>query len=228
MAMPTWKKDFLDAATEAGALTFGSYTLKSGRQSPYYFNAGIFHSAKNLRALSMAFAHTLAESPIEFDILFGPAYKGIPLATATVDKLPLLDEKRFGNVSYCFDRKVKKSHGIGGNVVGAPLKGKRVMVIDDVITAGTAAREAVEIIQNEGGILVGFVVSMDRLEKRPSETDDDGLPGPSAIGQIRKELGVPVLSIFTLNDVIEDFKLTGSKEQIQQLEDYRSRYAASD
>lgn len=161
-------------------------------------------------------------------MLFGPAYKGIPLATATVDKLAELDGERFGGVSYSFNRKEAKDHGEGGNIVGAPLKGKKVMIVDDVITAGTAMREAIDIIRREGGELVGVIVALDRMEKMPSATDDDGEARPSAIGQVKKAYGVPVLSIVTLDDLIGALREKGSKEDIGRLEDYKMRYGATD
>ena len=151
-----YKSTFLQACLSASVLTFGEYTLKSGRKSPYFFNAGLFYRASLLRAISTAFAQTLihhsdSNPSFAFDVIFGPAYKGVPLATATVDKLAELDEARFGEVGYSFNRKEAKDHGEGGAIVGAPLNGKKVVIIDDVITAGTAMREAIEIIKVQGG-----------------------------------------------------------------------------
>ena len=158
-----YKLDFLQAAINGGVLKFGSFSLKSGRISPYFFNAGDFYRADLLRAISTAYAKAIieAQSPsfptkLEFDIVFGPAYKGIPLASSTVDKLADLDEGRYGKICYSFDRKEKKDHGEGGNIVGAPLKGKRVLIVDDVVTAGTAKREAIGKIRDEGGIVAGI------------------------------------------------------------------------
>ena len=158
-----YKLDFLQAAINGGVLKFGSFSLKSGRISPYFFNAGDFYRADLLRAISTAYAKAIieAQSPsfptkLEFDIVFGPAYKGIPLASSTVDKLADLDEGRYGKICYSFDRKEKKDHGEGGNIVGAPLKGKRVLIVDDVVTAGTAKREAIGKIRDEGGIIAGI------------------------------------------------------------------------
>lgn len=226
---------FLDVCIRSGVLTFGTYKLKSQRISPYFFNAGLFHRADLLRSISAAYAETLATyrasldgAPLEFDVLFGPAYKGIPLATATVEKLAGLDETRFGGLSYSFNRKEAKDHGEGGTIVGAPLAGKRAVIVDDVITAGTAIREAIDIIRKEKGILVGIVVALDRMEKMPTTTDDDGSQRPSAIGQVRKEYGVPVISILTLDDIIESLKSTGSVDDVKRLEEYRRRYKATD
>lgn len=210
-------------------MTFGTYTLKSGRISPYFFNIGVFCKGSLLYALSNAFSQTIAAhsdpAPLEFDILFGPAYKGIPLAATTVEKLALLDEKRFGEVSYAFNRKEVKAYGDGGSIVGAPLKGKRVLIIDDVMTAGTAIRESVEIIMKEGGTLVGVVVALDRQEKAPAkEGETEETPRASAVGEVRKRYGVPVLAILTLNDIIEGFKAGGAEEDVAKMEAYREKY----
>ena len=163
-------------------------------------------------------------------MLYGPAYKGIPLATATIEKLSELDP-RFEELSYSFNRKEAKDHGEGGVIVGGGLKGKKVMIIDDVVTAGTAKREAIELIKKEGGELVGIIVALDRMEKMPAsenEVDDDGVPRPSAIGQIRKEYNVPVLSILTLDDLIGGLKDLGRLEDAQRCDEYREKYRASD
>jgi orotate phosphoribosyltransferase len=226
-SLPPWKATFLENCVGTGALKFGTFTLKSKRISPYFFNAGLFHRADLIKSISTAFAQTLAASQVEFDILFGPAYKAIPLSATTVDKLVDVDPK-YATVSYSFKRKEAKDHGEGGNIVGAPLKEKRVVIIDDVITAGTAIREAIDIIEREGGKLVGIVVAVDRQEKTPSATDDDGTPRPSAIGQIRKEYGIPVLAILTLGDIIAYSKTSGTEEELHLLEEYQQKYRASD
>ncbi|KAK5162577.1 phosphoribosyltransferase-like protein [Cryomyces antarcticus] len=231
--LPSYKADFLNACISAGVLKFGSFTLKSKRVSPYFFNAGLFHRFDLLRIIASAFAHTLAahidSSSLDFDVLFGPAYKGIPLSAATGLELAALDAEKFEKKDYSFNRKEAKDHGEGGSIVGAPLKGKRVVIIDDVITAGTAIREAIDIIQREGGQLVGIVVALDRMEKMPGTgADDDAAPRPSAIGEVRKQYGVPVLSILTLNDIIAGLTGIGSEEDIRRMEEYRAKYKASD
>ncbi|MCJ1224395.1 orotate phosphoribosyltransferase [Toensbergia leucococca] len=230
--IPAYKSAFLQTCLTASVLKFGTFTLNSGRQSPYFFNAGLFHRADLLRSISTAYAQSILDyvshTPIQIDVLFGPAYKGIPLATATVDKLAELDPEKFNGVSYSFNRKVAKDHGEGGNIVGAPLKGKKVMIVDDVITAGTAIRDAIEIIRREGGELVGIVVAVDRMEKMPSSDDDDGKPRPSAIGEVRRKYGVPVLNILTLDDLIDGLKSMGSEDDLERLEKYKARYRASD
>jgi orotate phosphoribosyltransferase len=236
-----YRAAFLEKCLSANALSFGSWTLKSGRTSPYFFNAGLFHRADLLRSISTVFAQTLADhSPaIDFDVIFGPAYKGIPLAAATVDKLAQIDEARYGGVSYSFNRKEAKDHGEGGILVGSGLKGKRVVIVDDVITAGTAIREAISIIKQQGGELVGIVVAMDRQEKTPMlgadgkavyGNEDDGKPRPSAIGQVRKEYGIPVIACVTLDDVVEFVRKdgVGTKQNLEDMEKYRTKFKASD
>ncbi|KAF1987517.1 orotate phosphoribosyltransferase [Aulographum hederae CBS 113979] len=226
-ALPAYKTAFLQDCVSAGALKFGTFTLKSKRISPYFFNAGLFHTFDLSYSMSSAYAHTLAANGLDFDILFGPAYKGITLCATTGILLRTIDPKYSGK-SYSFNRKEAKDHGEGGNIVGAPLAGKRVVIIDDVITAGTAIREAIEIIKREGGELVGIIVAFDRQEKTPSVTDDDGLPRPSAIGEVRKQYGIPVMAILTLDDIIEYMKATGTEDDLRRLNDYRTKYKASD
>jgi orotate phosphoribosyltransferase len=229
-SLPPYKLAFLQDCVKANVLQFGTFTLKSKRISPYFFNAGLFHRADLLRSISTAYAQTLEQDSNcpEFDVLFGPAYKGIPLATLTVNKLAEVDPKKYGGISYSFNRKEAKDHGEGGNIVGAPLSGKKIVIVDDVITAGTAIREAVEIIKKEGGYLVGIIVAFDRLEKTPSATDDDGTPRPSAIGELRKQYGIPVLSILNLDDIIEYMKSLGTEDDLRRLEEYRAKYKTSD
>ena len=232
--LPAFKIDFLQACLSANILTFGTFVLKSGRQSPYFFNAGSFHNAYLLHAIAAAYAHTIIDflaanphvpSP---DVIFGPAYKGIPLATSALQELYRIDPTSWGKVSYSFNRKEKKDHGEGGGTVGAALRNRHVLVIDDVITAGTAMRETIETVKKEGGKVVGFVVAVDRMEKMPSADDNDGKPRPSAMGQIRKEYGVPTASIATLDDLIEVLRGQGDEEDMERLQEYRSRYRASD
>ncbi|KAI9800867.1 MAG: orotate phosphoribosyltransferase [Sarcosagium campestre] len=231
-ALEAWKADFLQTCIEGGVLRFGTFELKSKRISPYFFNAGLFHRADLLRSISTAYAETIRDfvdkNPLPIDVLFGPAYKGIPLATAATEKLADLDRDRFGRLSYAFNRKEAKDHGEGGNIVGCPLKGKNVVIVDDVITAGTAIREAIDIIEREGGKLTAIIVALDRMEKMPAEQDDDPAPRQSAIGQVRQRYGVPVLSILTLDEIIDGLSGLGTAEDIRRLGDYRDRYRASD
>lgn len=162
--------------------------------------------------------------------LSSPAYKGIPLACATLLELHRIDPETWSSVSYSYNRKEVKDHGEGGNIVGAPLKGKTILVIDDVITAGTAMRETLQLVDKEGGKVMGFIVALDRQEKMPGLKDgeDDDEPRMSAMGQIRQEFGVPTASIVTLQDLITLMGTQGNKEDMDKLEEYRRRYRASD
>lgn len=227
-----YKADFLRAAISGGVLKFGSFELKSKRISPYFFNAGDFYRADLLEAIATAYAKSIIEADgagvIDFDIVFGPAYKGIPLATAATIRLGQLDARYLAK-EYSFDRKEAKDHGEGGNIVGAPLKGKRVLIVDDVITAGTAKREAIAKIEKEGGIVAGIVVALDRQEKLPAADGDDSKPGPSALGELKKEYGIPVLAILTLDDIISGIHGLGvSEESIRKTEEYREKFKATD
>ncbi|KAK3369011.1 orotate phosphoribosyltransferase-like protein [Lasiosphaeria ovina] len=223
-----YKADFLNAAIHGGVLKFGSFELKSKRISPYFFNAGNFYVADLLEAIAVAFAKTIDEAQLDFDIVFGPAYKGIPLAATTTLELKRVSAEKYGQKSYSFDRKEAKDHGEGGNIVGAPLEGKRVLIVDDVVTAGTAKREAIEKIRREGGVVAGIVVALDRMEKLTSPDGDETKPMPSAIGELRKEYGIPIIAILTLDDIIEGLKVLGSEDDIKKTEEYRAKYKATD
>ncbi|KAK6510795.1 orotate phosphoribosyltransferase [Arthrobotrys conoides] len=214
--LPRHKAELIDLCIRNQILKFGSFTLKSGRVSPYFFNAGLFNTARTLSCLADAFAQTLLQDKNlpEFDVIFGPAYKGIPLATLVCARLGALDEK-FLDVGYSFNRKEKKDHGEGGGIVGAQLKGKRVLVVDDVITAGTAMREATDIIKAEGGILAGIVVCLDRQERT---TDGEN----SAIENCKAEYNVPIAAIITLEDLIVGVPDETLKEQMRG---YGKQYA---
>lgn len=224
MPLPPYKTNFLRAALSGGAFRFGTFSLKSGRTSPYFFNAGDFYRWDLQEALTIAYANTINEDKtVDFDVLFGPAYKGIPLAAVTLSQLGRLNPDRFGKLEYSFDRKEAKDHGEGGNIVGAPLKGRRVLIIDDVISAGTAKRQAIDKISAEGGEVVGIVVAVDRQETLPDSTE-------SAIGQLRKEYGFPILAILNLDDIIAAVKSEGlaSDEDLKRTEEYKAKYGASD
>ncbi|UNI21761.1 Orotate phosphoribosyltransferase [Purpureocillium takamizusanense] len=230
--LPAYKQDFLKAAIDGGVLKFGSFELKSKRISPYFFNAGEFHTARLAGAISSAFAQTIIDAQqrdgLDFDIVFGPAYKGIPLCSAIAIKLGEQAPANLDRVSYSFDRKEAKDHGEGGNIVGAPLRGKRVLIVDDVITAGTAKRDAIDKIRKEGGIVAGIVVALDRMEKLPAADGDDSKPGPSAIGELRKEYGIPIFAILTLDDIIAGMQGFATAEDVQRTEEYRRKYKATD
>lgn len=212
--MHDYKQAFIALALARGALKFGSFTLKSGRESPYFFNAGLFNTGAALAELGDCYADTIAAAGLEFDVLFGPAYKGIPLATATAVALAARHDR---DVPWVFNRKEAKDHGEGGNLVGAPLAG-RVLVVDDVITAGTAIRESIDIIRAAGGEPCGVVLALDRQERGRGER--------SAVQEVEQDLGLPVTSIITLADLLADFEARKDADPAQRaaLQDYRRRY----
>ncbi len=237
-SLPSWKSSLIELALQSNILTFGSYKLKSNRISPYFVNCGLFCRAKLIRAISEAYARELnsyaqQNKECNFDVLFGPAYKGIPLCATTAEKLASLDEQRWGEVAYSFNRKEVKDHGEGGLMVGESLKGKKVVIIDDVMTAGTAIREAISIIDSQGGKLVGIIVAVDRQEKLPSQSEkdgkgDDGSLRGSTIGEVRREYGVPVMAVLTLGDLIVGMKKMGREEEVKQMEAYYEQYKPTD
>lgn len=216
--MQEFQTAFLDRAIDAHALKFGSFTLKSGRQSPYFFNLGLFNTGTLLLALATSFAKAIIASGIKFDVIFGPAYKGIPLAAITVAKLAELDPENYGAVGYSFNRKEKKDHGEGGSIVGSELKGKRVMIIDDVMTAGTAINEAFGIIAQEEGLVVGCIIALDRQETIAGSDK-------SATQAVSERYGVPVVSIVSLENIIEHLSEKLTAEQLASIREYRSKYS---
>lgn len=205
---------FVKFALQNNALLFGEFTLKSGRLSPYFFNAGKFNKGDAFNDLGKFYAHALTSSGVDFDLLFGPAYKGIPLATATSIALT----RDYGrSVGVAFNRKEAKTHGEAGTLIGAPLSGQRVVIIDDVITAGTAIRESMDIIQQAGAEVVAVMVALDRQEKGPE--------GKSAIQEIEGVYNIPVLAIARLEDLLEFAKLNANfSDQLEQLTAYRQTY----
>jgi len=221
--LPPFKQTFLQTLLQTKILKFGAFTLKSGRQSPYFFNAGLFNTGSLLTSLGAAYANTIHTSAAlpPFDVIFGPAYKGIPLATVALAKLYELAPERYGDVGYAFDRKEVKDHGEGGRMVGMGLKGKRVLVVDDVITAGTAIRAAAAAIAEAGGTVVGIVIALDRME-RIGGVGAEERKG-SAIMEIKKEMGVEVLAILTLSDLIVGVTDEGDRERMLE---YRKKYGA--
>lgn len=232
--LPLWKSDLIEKALQADCLTFGSYRLKSNRISPYFVNCGRFSTFTLSAAISKAYAaalhsHACSHPDFDFDVLFGPAYKGIPLCATTGLQLHLLDERRWGHAGYSFNRKEVKDHGEGGLLVGESLRGKRVVIIDDVMTAGTAIREAIDIIEAQGGKLVGIIVALDRQEKMPSTSEkegrgDDGTPRGSTIGEVRRETGVPVIAVLTLRDIIAGMRKLGRDAEVLQMQEYYEKY----
>ncbi len=195
--MRAYKQEFLELALELGVLRFGEFTLKSGRVSPYFFNAGLFSTGYAAAKLGRYYASAIADSGIEFDMLFGPAYKGIPLATLAAAALA---EHHDVDVPYAYNRKEAKGHGEGGSIVGAPLSGK-VLIVDDVITAGTAVREAHQIIANADAEIAGLVISLDRQEI--------GQDSRSAVQELEQSLRIPVISIVKLEDLIDMLEESG-------------------
>lgn len=189
--MKPWQRQFIEFALSKQVLKFGEFTLKSGRSSPWFFNAGLFNTGRDLAQLGRFYAQALADSGVEFDMLFGPAYKGIPIATTTA---VALSDHHSRDVPYCFNRKEAKDHGEGGTLVGSPLTGK-VMLVDDVITAGTAIRESMAVISAHSATLAGVIVALDRQER--------GQGTLSAIQEVERDYGCPVIALLTLSDLID-------------------------
>ena len=216
--MQDFQKDFLNFVIENEILRFGEFTLKSGRVSPYFFNAGLFNTGEKLSFLAGCYAASIIASDIDYDVLFGPAYKGIPLATATAMALASNHQV---NKPYCFNRKEAKAHGEGGSIVGAELSGN-VLIVDDVITAGTAVREAVEIISANGAKLNGIAVAMDRQEKGTGEL--------SAIQEIEQSYQIKVVSIISLQNIV-DYLMASENDKLQPYLDavvaYREEFGIS-
>ncbi|BDR14810.1 orotate phosphoribosyltransferase [Vibrio sp. STUT-A11] len=211
--MKAYQREFIEFALEKEVLKFGEFTLKSGRKSPYFFNAGLFNTGRDLARLGRFYAAALADSGIEFDVLFGPAYKGIPIATTTA--VALADHHDI-DTPYCFNRKEAKNHGEGGNLVGSALEG-RIMLVDDVITAGTAIRESMEIIKANGADLAGVLVAIDRQEKGKGEL--------SAIQEVERDFGCAVISIVSLGDLVTYLEEKGNAaEHLDAVKAYRAEY----
>ncbi|WP_296246508.1 orotate phosphoribosyltransferase [Pseudomonas sp. UBA4194] len=211
--MQAYQRDFIRFAIDRGVLRFGEFTLKSGRTSPYFFNAGLFNTGAALAELARYYAAAIVDSGVKFDVLFGPAYKGIPLAAATSVQLA---EKHQLDVPWCFNRKEAKDHGEGGSLVGSPLTGD-ILIIDDVITAGTAIREVMQIISQQGAKAAGVMIALNRQERGNGEL--------SAIQEVERDFGIPVVSIVSLNQVLEfladDPQL---KQHLPAVEAYRAQY----
>ncbi|SJN57227.1 orotate phosphoribosyltransferase [Vibrio ruber] len=211
--MKAYQREFIEFALEKEVLKFGEFTLKSGRKSPYFFNAGLFNTGRDLARLGRFYAAALVDSGIDYDVLFGPAYKGIPIATTTA--VALADHHDV-DTPYCFNRKEAKDHGEGGHLVGSALQGK-IMLVDDVITAGTAIRESMAIIQANGAALAGVLVAIDRQEK--------GTGALSAIQEVERDFGCAVISIVGLTDLITYLEEQGnSAEHLAAVKAYRDQY----
>ncbi len=211
--MQAYQREFIQFALERGVLRFGEFTLKSGRVSPYFFNAGLFDSGLALAKLGRFYAQALMDSGVSYDVLFGPAYKGIPLAATTAVALA---EQHQRDVPWCFNRKEAKQHGEGGSLVGAPLAGK-VLIVDDVITAGTAIREVMQIIQAQDAQAAGVLIALDRQERGTGEL--------SAIQEVERDFNIPVLSIVSLQQVLQFLAESPElKQYLPAVERYRENY----
>ena len=209
------KTQFIEFIMQTGVLKLGEFTLKSGRISPYFFNAGLFNTGRQMATLATSYAQTIKDANIPFDVLFGPAYKGIPLAATT--SVALASQLQLDK-PYAFNRKEVKKHGEGGSIVGHTLEGN-VLIIDDVITAGTAIREAIDIITQNGAKPAGVVIALDRMEKGNSEQ--------SAIQEVEQEFGIPVISIITLDDIIDylaQSKIASNQKYLETMKTYRLKY----
>ncbi|MEJ2592479.1 MAG: orotate phosphoribosyltransferase [Candidatus Thiodiazotropha sp.] len=210
--MQDYQREFLDFALEVGVLRFGEFTLKSGRISPYFFNAGLFNTGASLARLGRYYAQAIVDAGIGFDVLYGPAYKGIPLAAVTV---AALYDHHGQDIPYAFNRKEAKDHGEGGVIVGHPLEG-RILVIDDVISAGTSVRESVEIIQGLQATPAGVVIALDRQERGQGER--------SAIQEVESDYGMPVSAIVRLEHLIEYLGEKADRVALERIQAYREQY----
>jgi orotate phosphoribosyltransferase len=204
--------DFIKLCIDLGVLRFGEFKLKSGRLSPYFFNAGLFSSGHAIASLGRSYARAATLSGVSFDMLFGPAYKGIPLVTTTAAALA---EHEGRNLPFSFNRKEAKDHGEGGTIVGAPLVG-RVLIVDDVITAGTAIRESVDIIRGQGATPAGVLIALDREER--------GLGEKSAVQEVEETFGLPVVSVIRLRDLMSHLESAGEEVTLAAVRAYRDRY----
>jgi orotate phosphoribosyltransferase len=211
--MHDYQREFIEFSLEHEVLRFGEFTLKSGRTSPYFFNAGLFNTGARLAALGRFYAAAIDRSDVKFDVLLGPAYKGIPIASATAVQL---SEQLGRDVPWCFNRKEPKDHGEGGLIVGSPLEG-RVLIIDDVITAGTAIREVIDIVNGAGAEVAGVMVAVDRQER--------GTGKLSAIQEVERDFGVPVVSIIDFGQIVQYVEESGRHaEHLEAIRAYRDEY----
>ena len=220
--MKNLKQEFIHFAVDAEVIRFGEFVTKAGRTSPYFFNAGLFNDGENLGRVANFYAQTLLDAGVEFDMLFGPAYKGITLASATAVALAAKGR----NVAFAYNRKEAKDHGEGGSIVGAKLQG-RVVIVDDVISAGTSVRESVDMIRAAGATPCAVLIALDRMERAGS---DDQLSALSAVQEITKNYGIPVIAIASLNDLFECLSAAEAAPALLQFKDavarYRQKYGA--
>jgi orotate phosphoribosyltransferase len=212
-----YQSDFIDLCVRLGVLRFGSFTLKSGRDSPYFFNAGLFNTGAAIGAVGRAYAAAVMAADLKFDMLFGPAYKGIPLAAITAAALA---EHWGRNLPFAFNRKEAKDHGEGGSIVGGPLSGE-VLIVDDVITAGTAIRESIDIIRAAGARPAGVLLALDRQERAPKSR-------LSAVQEVRDQYGIPVIAVVNLADLMHHISLLGRQDDLLRMQAYREHYGLAD
>lgn len=210
--MLAYQHEFIEYALQCGVLKFGEFHLKSGRLSPYFFNTGLFNTGAQLDKLGQFYAQALIEANVDVDVLYGPAYKGIPLVSTT----SIAYSRLKGDIPFAFNRKEVKDHGEGGTLVGAPLKGK-VLILDDVITAGTSVRESVEIIEEAGATVTGVLIALDRQEKGQNDS--------SAVQEVAAQFGIPVISIINLSNIIE-FIANNERwaDKLAIIRNYRDQY----
>ncbi len=212
-----YQAEFIDLCVRLGVLRFGSFKLKSGRDSPYFFNAGLFSSGAAISAVGRAYSDAIVASDLTFDMMFGPAYKGIPLVTAAAAALA---ERHGLDLPFAFNRKESKDHGEGGTIVGSPLQG-RVLIVDDVITAGTAIRESIDLIRGSGAHPAGVLLALDRQER--------GAVSPlSAVQEVREQFGIPVIAVIGLSDLMQHMGKLGRAAEVAGMQRYRERYGLTD
>jgi orotate phosphoribosyltransferase len=216
MSLP-YQREFIELCEQLGVLKFGSFRLKSGRDSPYFFNAGLFSTGAAIAAVGRAYSDAVVASDLTFDMLFGPAYKGIPLVTATAAALA---ERHELNLPFAFNRKESKDHGEGGAIIGSPLQG-RVLIVDDVITAGTAIRESIGAIRAAGAHPAGVLLALDREER--------GAVSPlSAVQEVREQFGIPVIAVISLSGLMHQMRADGRVAELSSMQSYRDRYGLTD
>jgi orotate phosphoribosyltransferase len=208
-----YQSNFIELCMQLGVLKFGSFRLKSGRDSPYFFNAGLFNTGAAIAAVGRAYAAALTAADVPFDMLFGPAYKGIPLATVTAAALA---ETQNRSVAFAFNRKEAKDHGEGGRIVGGPLTG-RVLIVDDVVTAGTAIRESIDIIKSAGARPAGVLLALDRQERGSGS-------GLSAVQEVREQFRIPVIAVIGLQELMQYMQGLGRPAELASMQAYRERY----
>jgi orotate phosphoribosyltransferase len=212
-----YQNEFIELCVNLGVLKFGNFKLKSGRDSPYFFNAGLFNTGAAISAVGRAYAAAVAAADVSFDMLFGPAYKGIPLVTVTAAALA---ETQGRSLAFAFNRKEAKDHGEGGTIVGSALHG-RVLIVDDVITAGTAIRESIDIIKSAGASPAGVLLALDRQER-----GGDG--GLSAVQEVREQFGIPVISVIGLAELAQYMQAQGRAAEFSSMQAYRERYGVKE